>query len=71
MKLFDLPLAAEGWDGKVNPVGILCATSNGQGGGDYHGINEDMAGRWAFHDIVVMDHRPSGDYTEIKPDFKE
>lgn len=70
VKLFDLPYAAEGWDAKVNPVGILCATSNGLGGGDYRGVNEDMAGRWAFHDIVITTELPK-DCSEIKPDFKE
>lgn len=70
VRLFDLPYASEGWDGKINPVGILCATSNGLGGGDYHGINEDMAGRWAFHDIVITTELPK-DCSEIRPDFKE
>jgi len=71
VKLFDLPNALKDWDGKINPVGILCATSNGMGGGDYYGVNADMAGRWAFHDIVVTYVEPSSDYKEIKPDFKE
>lgn len=71
VKLFDLPNAWKDWSGKINPVGILCATSNGMGGGDYRGVNEDMAGRWAFHDIVVTYVEPSSDYKEIKPDFKE
>ena len=73
VKLFDLPLACPGWDGHINPVGILCATSNGLGGGDYRGhVNEDMAGRWAFHDIVVTaGENIDESYLEIKPDFTE
>ena len=35
----------------VHPLPILCATSNGQGGGDYHGSNMNKVGSWAGDEI--------------------
>ncbi len=32
----------------LNPLPLLTAVGNGQGGGDYHGINEDDVGIWAY-----------------------
>ena len=41
----------------LHPLPILTATSNGQGGGDYCGINEDYAGRWCYDEIVVYNDK--------------
>lgn len=70
VKLFDL-VSDDDMLNPINPLPVLCATSNGQGGGDYDGANNGLAGRWAFHDIVVTDRAPTeGDgYTELVPRF--
>lgn len=39
---------------------ILNAVGNGQGGGDYHGVNERLAGRWAYHRQRILDEPPKG-----------
>ena len=41
----------------LHPLPILTATSNGQGSGDYYGINEDYAGRWCYDEIVVYNDK--------------
>ena len=58
---------------KVCPLLILLAVGNGNGGGDYHGINMDMVGKWAFDTIKVYDSEPVGMYNleEEGPLFKE
>ena len=43
---------------------ILNAVGNGQGGGDYHGVNEGLAGRWAYHRQRIV-HRPPYGYREL------
>ena len=37
---------------------ILNAVGNGLGGGDYHGVNEHLAGRWAYDRQRILDHIP-------------
>lgn len=37
----------------VHPLPILCSDGNGQGGGDYWGHNENMAGRWSG-DVIMF-----------------
>ena len=71
-------LHKEEWGGTINPLMLLIAVGNGQGGGDYVGANKDMAGRWAFHRIVVvpqadLDADPGkyGNPTLIDPGFTE
>ena len=39
----------------IHPLPILTAMGNGNGGGDYDGINMDMVGRWACDEIEVDD----------------
>ena len=41
----------------LHPLPILTSTSNGQGSGDYYGINEDYAGRWCYDEIVVYNDK--------------
>lgn len=52
----------------VNPVAILCALGNGAGGGDYFGLDEDLAGIWAWDLISLDDERPA-DFAEARPVF--
>ena len=39
-----------------HPLPLLTAVGNGLGGGDYHGINEEKVGSWAFDLLEVVDH---------------
>ena len=39
----------------LHPLSLLTALGNGKGGGDYHGINEDLIGYWAFDEISFED----------------
>lgn len=72
VKLFGLPDVCEGSTLQINPLAVLCCTSNGEGGGDYSGINAGLAGRWAFHDICLTLDAPDGaGYKEIVPGFRE
>ena len=55
----------------VNAFMLLIAVGNGMGGGDYHGTNEDLVGRWAFDQIRVSTIEPEG-YLKIHGwEFKE
>ena len=49
----------------INPLPLLCANSNGLGGGDFWGDNEEMCGHWAYDHIEVTDKRPSKAYKSI------
>lgn len=56
----------------VHPLSILCAVGNGQGGGDYFGINSRMAGTWAWDVIELSDSlEEAEDYKEVYPCFTE
>ena len=39
---------------------ILNAVGNGEGGGDYHGPNEDLAGTWAYDRQRILHDVPKG-----------
>lgn len=56
----------------VHPLSILCAVGNGQGGGDYFGLNDKIAGSWAWDFIELSDNpeRFQG-YAEFHPCFSE
>jgi hypothetical protein len=60
---------------QIHPLPILCANSNGRGGGDYHsnGKEDDKyIGRWAYDIIHVSDDAEDiVGYKEIKPNFYE
>ena len=47
----------DGYARCLHPLPILTATSNGQGSGDYYGINEDYAGRWCYDEIVIYNDK--------------
>ena len=59
----------------IHPLPILCANSNGLGGGDYEPTcvrDEQYIGRWAYDIIKVSDDENDiKGYKEIKPDFHE
>lgn len=59
------------WPVRIDPLFLLCAVGNGRGGGDYHGINEDMVGKWAFDQIEITDSKPDETWAEFHPVFKE
>lgn len=46
----------DGWC--THPLSLLTAMGNGQGGGDYHGINEEKVGSWAGDLLSVEDEVP-------------
>lgn len=54
----------------IHPLPLLCASGNGRGGGDYHGINEDMVGAWAYDRIGLDNELPDG-VKLIEIEFKE
>ncbi len=41
----------DGWC--LHPLSLLTAIGNGLGGGDYHGINENLIGSWAWNTISL------------------
>lgn len=53
----------------IHPLPLLCADGNGQGGGDYRGINMDKVGIWAYDRIGVTNKRPH--YKRIEIEFSE
>ena len=54
----------------IHPLPLLCASGNGRGGGDYHGINEKMVGTWAYDRIGLDNELPQGIKLETI-EFKE
>ena len=58
-------------DGRViHPLSLLTATGNGQGGGDYRGVNEDKVGMWAWDLLNVTMFRPKS-LKEIELEFHQ
>lgn len=59
-------------DSALNPLPLLTAVGNGQGGGDYYGINEDYIGSWAFDKIMYSETKPEDyEYAEVEYHFAE
>lgn len=58
---------------KLCPLLLLLVVGNGSGGGDYHGVNMDRVGSWAFNKIKVYLNEPHEMYNleEDGPLFKE
>lgn len=48
----------DGWN--AYPLSILTSLGNGQGGGDYYGLNSDMAGYWAGDEVYFSKTKPEG-----------
>lgn len=53
-----------------HPVPLLTAIGNGNGGGDYWGVNQDYIGRWAYDEIEITNNVPS-DYELFDVFFNE
>lgn len=52
---------------------LLCSIGNGQGGGDYYGINEDICGTW-FGDMISVvseDKLDTNLYKEYQVEFND
>ncbi len=61
----------DGWC--LHPLSLLTALGNGLGGGDYHGINENLIGSWAWDKISLenkLDFNISS-YEQINYYFQE
>ena len=56
--------------GCIHPLPILTNISNGEGGGDYFGVNMELAGSWAWDVIEITDNAPDG-YAEAFFTFNE
>ena len=54
----------------INPLPLLTACGNGQGGGDYRGINVNSVGAWAFNTLEYSDRAPEG-FHSVMYNFKE
>ncbi len=44
----------------LHPLSLMTALGNGQGGGDYRGVNEDHVGEWAMNLLSIEDSIPNG-----------
>lgn len=63
---------------RVHPLPLLTCEGNGRGGGDYHGLNNNMVGIWARNFIRVAEHNwelvrqlEKDGYKKIVPNFME
>ena len=64
----------DGWC--LHPLSLLTALGNGFGGGDYHGINEDMIGSWCFDTISfescdIEEQLQKDGFEKLDIEFKE
>ena len=60
----------KGW--VINPLPLLTALGNGGGGGDYHGSDMGLVGRWACDEISVeFDEREINGFTKLETNFNE
>jgi hypothetical protein len=57
-------------DNTIHPLALLTNETNGLGGGDYHGNNEELCGTWARDTISLESSIPDG-FTELVCDFEE
>lgn len=55
---------------RINPLPLLTADGNGQGGGDYTGTDMALVGSWCGDVISVEDEAPAA-YEELVPVFTE
>lgn len=55
-----------------HPLPLLTAEGNGRGGGDYHGIDENLIGIWARDVISVeKEKEKSSEFTELVCNFSD
>ena len=64
----------DGWC--LHPLSLLTALGNGFGGGDYHGINEDLIGSWCFDTISfescdIEEQLQNEGFEKLDIEFKE
>lgn len=55
--LTDVLHLAKNDDWVPHPLPLLTALGNGRGGGDYHGINEDKVGCWAWDMLEIVEYK--------------
>jgi len=60
----------------LHPLSLLTALGNGFGGGDYHGINEDLVGNWCFDTLSfesydIKEKLDNEGYVKLDIEFKE
>lgn len=55
----------------IHPLPLLTAVGNGEGGGDYFGVNNELLGRWAGDALYINDEEPVEPFKEIFPIFRE
>lgn len=55
----------------IYPLPLLTAVGNGEGGGDYFGVNNELLGRWAGDALYINDEEPVEPFKEIFPIFRE
>lgn len=55
----------------IHPLPLLTAVGNGEGGGDYFGVNDELVGRWAGDALYIDDEEPVEPFKEIFPIFRE
>ncbi len=54
----------------IHPLPLLISEGNGSGGGDYHGHNKDLCGKWS-RDVISMEETIPDGYDELVCDFYE
>ena len=64
----------DGWC--LHPLSLLTALGNGQGGGDYYGINKDKIGIWSFDELSFENSENEKEllqdnFTKFIVEFKE
>ena len=52
----------------MHPLPLLTAEGNGRGGGDYHGKNIQLIGKWA-RDVISVEKEKPEEYTELICEF--
>ena len=60
----------------LHPLSLLTALGNGFGGGDYHGINEDLVGNWCFDTLSfesydIKEKLDNEGYVKLDIEFRE
>ena len=53
----------------IHPLPLLTRLTDDDGGGDYHGTDEELIGTWARNTIEITAAPPEGGYTEIEARF--
>lgn len=54
----------------LHPLPLLTAIGNGQGGGDYYGINQSVVGKWFWDELSISTSAPE-EYEGFKIIFYE